>query len=83
MSQELEADVQAALDSGKKVTAIKLLRNHRGLGLKEAKDIVDAHDGQGSNIKSATVQGGPSKSIINSILLAVVGFVVYKIFLES
>lgn len=38
----LPASVQAALNSGNKIEAIKLLREQTGLGLKEAKDAVEA-----------------------------------------
>jgi ribosomal protein L7/L12 len=40
---ELPADVLTALQSGKKIEAIKCLREHRNIGLKEAKDIVDTY----------------------------------------
>jgi len=36
------AEVVAARDSGNKIEAIKLLREETGLGLKEAKDAIDA-----------------------------------------
>jgi len=39
----LPADVLAALQRGDTVTAIKLLRESNGLGLKEAREAVDAH----------------------------------------
>lgn len=38
----LPAPVLAALQRGNKIEAIQLLREHTGLGLKEAKDAVDA-----------------------------------------
>lgn len=40
----LPDDVRAALARGQKIEAIKLLRGHTGLGLKEAKDWVEALD---------------------------------------
>lgn len=40
----LPDDVQDALASGNKIEAIKRLREATGLGLKEAKDRVDAHE---------------------------------------
>lgn len=40
---ELPDDVLAAIRANRKIDAIKLLREHRGLGLKEAKHIVDAY----------------------------------------
>lgn len=38
---ELPADVRAAAAAGNRIQAIKLLREQRGLGLKEAKDLLD------------------------------------------
>lgn len=38
---ELEHQVHAMLDDGKMIPAIKLVREQTGLGLKEAKDLVD------------------------------------------
>lgn len=40
----LPAEVQVALAKGDKIEAIRLLRATTGMGLKEAKDSVDAHD---------------------------------------
>ncbi len=40
---KLPEDVAAALRRGSLIEGIKLLRQARGLGLKEAKDIIDAH----------------------------------------
>lgn len=40
---ELPADVIEAVHAGQTILAIKLLREHRALGLKEAKEMVDAY----------------------------------------
>ena len=79
MPQEFEKDVQAAIDQGKKVTAIKLLREHRGLGLREAKELID---GCATTIASPAGSSNSNKTIINSVILALIGFAIYKIFLE-
>lgn len=42
-SADLPADVLAAIHARRKIEAIKRLREHRQLGLKEAKRIVDAY----------------------------------------
>jgi ribosomal protein L7/L12 len=42
MSQPIPADVQAAWDSGNRVEAIKLLRESTGLGLAEAKALLES-----------------------------------------
>jgi hypothetical protein len=41
MSQPLPADVRAALEKGAWIEAIKLLRASGGIGLKEAKEVID------------------------------------------
>ena len=38
---ELPDEVRYAIEAGKKIEAIKLLREARGIGLKEAKDAID------------------------------------------
>lgn len=42
----LPADVQALVDQGKLLDAIKRLRQHTGMGLKEAKDHIDRATGK-------------------------------------
>tara|TARA_R110000868_G_scaffold49843_1_gene160142 strand:- start:441 stop:701 length:261 start_codon:yes stop_codon:yes gene_type:complete len=41
LNQDLPPQVVAALQRGQKIEAVKLLRELRGIGLKEAKDAVD------------------------------------------
>jgi len=38
-------EVRAALGAGRKIDAIKLVRERTGLGLKEAKELVERHGG--------------------------------------
>jgi hypothetical protein len=40
---DLPANVIAEIEANRKVNAIKLLRTHLGIGLKEAKELVDAY----------------------------------------
>lgn len=42
LTPDIPADVIQAMQRGKKIEAIRLLREHTGLGLKEAKDVVEA-----------------------------------------
>ena len=46
--QVLPPEVLRALERGQLIEAIKLLRQTRGLGLKEAKHVVDSHMGRGA-----------------------------------
>jgi len=58
---ELPSEALAALAKGKRVEAVKIVREHYGLHLKEAKDKVDAYLGKHPSpdrqaIKTSTVQ---------------------------
>lgn len=52
----LPADVMLALRAGNKIEAIKLLRAKTGLGLKEAKDAVDAVEAADPALKQAVME---------------------------
>lgn len=41
LSPDVEQEVRRLVDSGKKIPAIKLVREHTGLPLREAKELVD------------------------------------------
>lgn len=41
LSPDVEQEARSLVDSGKKIAAIKLVRERTGLGLKDAKDLVD------------------------------------------
>jgi ribosomal protein L7/L12 len=41
-AEEIDETVRALVADGRQIEAIKLVREHTGLGLKEAKDYVDA-----------------------------------------
>ena len=45
-TEDADAEIDALLRSGQKIQAIKLVRDRTGLGLKEAKDVVDAREKQ-------------------------------------
>jgi hypothetical protein len=73
MTIELEfpSDVIAEIQANRKVTAIKLLRAHRGIGLKEAKELVDAYmDQHPSHPRSGAQE---SEGGISRILLLILG----------
>ncbi|WP_283630464.1 ribosomal protein L7/L12 [Shewanella baltica] len=73
---ELEPEVVAAIRSGHKIEAIKKLREVRGLGLKEAKDLVDLYCSQ-NNIESVSTSGSTA-SLGLVILISVIGFLLYQ-----
>ena len=60
--QELPAHVIDAVRRGNKIEAIKLLREHAGIGLKEAKDAVDAFE-RSSPVARATGSPGQVRQL--------------------
>lgn len=71
----LPDNVVDALKRGNKIEAIKLLREQTGVGLKEAKDAVDASgiEGPAKSPGEVSARG----KIPWLILLVVIGFLVY------
>ena len=51
----LPLHVLEALNQGRKVEAIKMLRDEEGLGLREAKERVEAHLASNPGVRDATV----------------------------
>ena len=64
---ELPEDVLAAIGANRKIDAIKLLREQRKLGLKEAKEIVDAY--MSGNPAPVVSQGPRTDSGLGRLLL--------------
>lgn len=76
---QLPADVVEAIRANRKIDAIKLLREHQDLGLKEAKHAVDAYiRGNPHLIPQQNSGGGVSRSVI--IVLGVV--IAYALYLQ-
>lgn len=61
-SQALPAQVLAELARGNKIQAIKLLRKAKGLGLKEAKDAIDAAEPSRRNATTRLAPGEVPRS---------------------
>ena len=76
---ELPADVITEIKANRKVTAIKLLRAHQGIGLKDAKELVDAYMEKHPSILRSDAQetdGG-----LGNILLLIIGVsVIYALY---
>jgi len=79
---ELEPEVIAEIESGRKVTAIKKLRELRGIGLKEAKDIVDSYSYKNPDLSSASTgseSSSGSGALIGFIMVfGALGYLIYK-----
>jgi ribosomal protein L7/L12 len=67
-------EIITALDNGRTIEAIKLLRQETGLGLKEAKDAIDAlarDRREESNVVSMSEEGGASGLIKLLVVIAI------------
>ncbi|MDO9617389.1 MAG: ribosomal protein L7/L12 [Pseudomonas sp.] len=73
LDQDLPAEVVAALERGQKIEAIKLLRELRGIGLKEAKDAVDDYTPERRSGSASVVQSGGRGGIFWLLGLLVLG----------
>ena len=76
----LPTDVIAALHEGRKIDAIKLLREQRGIGLKEAKHEVDAYLLEHPELASMQKSGSAIGCAAWIGLIAVVGYLLYQQF---
>jgi ribosomal protein L7/L12 len=79
---ELPEDVVAEIEANRKVTAIKLLRKHMGIGLKEAKELVDAYIEK--NPPASTPRVAKTDTGIGRIIILIIGvgaiYGLYKFF---
>jgi hypothetical protein len=84
MSDEkvLSAQVIAEIQANRKVTAIKLVREQHNLGLKEAKELVDAYMAAHppSPGESTTQSRGGSGRMVFVVILAGLGYSLYRYF---
>ena len=74
--QDLPPEVVAALQRGQKIEAIKLMRELRGLGLKEAKDAVEGRKSERQSGEVSVVQPGGHGGGLWLLGLLVLGFLV-------
>jgi hypothetical protein len=75
----------SALQRGNKIEAIKLVREERGLGLKEAKDEVEEYLRTQPSLQTtfATAQIQASRSILMWLLVLIAGGILLYIFLTK
>ncbi len=78
--QELSPDIYQALAAGRRIEAIKLIREETGLGLAEAKEIADALSGRGTTETppppAMTEEGGAS-GLLAIVVAVLIAFLVY------
>ena len=78
---ELPANVITAIQAHRKIEAIKLLREAKGIGLREAKEIVEAYIKASPHLEINKRSGSrsPMSPLILFVLLAVVGYLAYHL----
>ncbi len=68
---ELPAEVVAEIEANRKVAAIKLLRKRMGIGLKEAKELVDAYTEKNPPVSTPIV--AKTDTGIGRIIILIIG----------
>ncbi|WP_049722970.1 ribosomal protein L7/L12 [Gilvimarinus polysaccharolyticus] len=80
MISTLEPEVIRDIENGQKIRAIKKLRELRGVGLKEAKELVDLYSEQ-NNISSPSVTKiKSSKGVIFLTIFVIAAYYIYRHF---
>ena len=72
---KLPDDVLKAVHANRKIDAIKLLREHRNLGLKEAKHVIDAYMAKYPHLVSAgrlREESGPGRIVVTGVLVLII-----------
>lgn len=77
MDDELEPEVTTLIHAGRKIDAIKKLREMRGLGLREAKEKVDAYSSQYEHLNPSVQKGRSGNWLVFLIILGVAGYFLY------
>jgi hypothetical protein len=73
---DLPTEVKDAVHANRKIDAIKLLREKRDLGLKEAKEIVDAYALENRHL-IGDQRSGRESGIGRIVLIIVLGGIIY------
>jgi hypothetical protein len=75
---ELDTDIIKMVKKGRKIDAIKLIRERRNLGLKESKDLVDGYFKQHPELKVIEAERSNGVVLV-MVFFALVAAVLYKI----
>ncbi len=75
-TQDLPPEVISAIQAGQKIKAIKLLRGAKGLGLKDAKDAVDAYLEANPSFQQPQAN---TNGLVFIIFVLLLGYVIYRL----
>ncbi len=83
IENELPADVLSAIQENNKIKAIKLLREHRNIELKEAKQLVDAYIKNNPHIiiKQNQRSSGWMSFLLRVCIIIAIIYLLYKLFI--
>lgn len=84
--QELSPEIYQHLSSGRKIEAIKLIREETGLGLREAKDLADAlseHRAAPDPFAPAMKEEGGAGGMAAIVIAILIAVAVYVFFLSE
>lgn len=77
---EFEPEVLTALHAGKKIDAIKTLRSLRGIGLKEAKGLVDSYEDEHAPEGASVQQVEGHFSVAKLLFIGLIIYLIYMFF---
>jgi len=77
----LESDVIQALEQGRTIQAIKLLRAHRAIGLKEAKELIETYLELNPHLRVEKAKN--STGLIFLIAIVFIAYALYRILILS
>ena len=78
MTDDLDPDVVGLLKKGRKIEAIKKLREIRNIGLQEAKEIVDAYTETSTDPDIGIHKTKSSNGWILLLVLGGIGYLIYR-----
>lgn len=80
MKSELEPEVIEEIQNGRKINAIKKLRELRRIDLKEAKELVDAYSPEKENFTPSVQKANSGNGLIILVVICAAAFFLYKYF---
>ena len=80
MTTELDAEVVSLLQQGKKIEAIKKLRELKTMGLKEAKEEVDAYCSENAISNASVTKVGSGNGFVYLLVLGLIAYLLFKQF---
>ena len=81
--EKFSNEVEAALYSGRKIEAIKLLREEKSIGLKEAKELIDSYIESNTELQEKLKQSqAGSSTVFLCIIIVALAYGAYHFFLR-